>query len=456
MKRLLCALFLPLLLGSCAKESPRILVDGGPVKISLTATLPEMQMEDNGDETKASTLYTVRIKWAAGDKLSVLNLTSGKILGGYLMANSSGSQTTFSGSVSGSVTEGDVLCYLYPYQENDSEQPLTGITVDMSAQSGLMNSVPLCVSSTAVAHANSFSDLSLSFNYLMSYFMVGLSDMPASTQLKGATITNVVNSFDLSVNASHNGLDITRHTGDIRMSLGQNASATGVRTIYAAIPGSPAVASRRIIVETSTTTLETKFGASALNNGTAYNTNVSGFLVDDLVMSDPSMREYCLAHFDSNGDGKLSMVEIAGVTTFPDQNTYPIPTDVRRFNELEYFIGLTSLPSFKNCKQLEQITIPRQISSISDETFSGCSTLTKLTLKPEEPPVLGSNVFSGVPGSIILVVPDDSVIEYQTADGWSDWYRNFRTDSNENDSSVEIDTEDEESMKEERIEIEIR
>ena len=95
-------------------------------------------------------------------------------------------------------------------------------------------------------------------------------------------------------------------------------------------------------------TFSTAFSSAKLNNGYAYNTNVSGFLVDDLVFEDPAIRDYCLTHFDGNGDGKLSMVEVAGVTTFPDQTQYPLPTGIRRFNELQFFYSLTELPLFKN------------------------------------------------------------------------------------------------------------
>ena len=76
-----------------------------------------------------------------------------------------------------------------------------------------------------------------------------------------------------------------------------------------------------------------------------------------------------------------------------------------------------------------------------------------MILKPTTPPVLGSNAFFGLTGSVILVVADDSVTDYQAAEGWKEFFNNFRTESSQNDSSVEIDTEDEDSMGNERIDI---
>ena len=163
-----------------------------------------------------------------------------------------------------------------------------------------------------------------------------------------------------------------------------------------------------------------------------------------------------MEHFDVNKDGKLSMVEVAGITAFPNQSEYPIPSDVSRFNELEYFYGLTRLPSFKNCNKLESITIPKQISVIPDEMFYGCTTLVKVILKPIVPPSLGNNVFVGQAGDLILVVADDAVADYQAAEGWRNYFNNFRTESSQNNSNVDIDIEDEDSMNEDRVDIIIK
>lgn len=458
MKRIAILISIAALLLSCSK-SKQITIASGTFDLALNATLPEMQVIDNpGSEeegTKASTQYTVRIKWSAGDNLSVINMTTGKILGGTLSANSTGTSTTFSGTLNGTVRNGDALCYLYPALDNPAEKTFVGVSIDMSRQTGTTGGVPLCVYAMASAADDSFYNASLSFSFLMSYMMMGLSDIPASTQVKSVTLTNVTNTFDLAINNTQTGLDITTHQGDIKLTPSQSASDAGVKTIYAAIPGS-AAATRFAILETSTTTFTTSFASAKLNNGYAYNTNVSGFLVDDLVPIDPGIREYCLVHFDSNGDGKLSMVEIAGVTSFPNQSVYPLPSNISRFNELEYFYGLTELPTFKNQTKLECITIPKQIRAIPNDMFYGCSTLTKVILKPMVPPSLGSNAFFGLSGSIILVVAEEVVADYQAAEGWKEFFNNFRTESNHDDSTVDVDTEDEDSMGNDRIDIIIR
>ena len=431
-----------LLLSSCGveivEESP-VLAEGN-FSLTMTAELPEMPVLDNGGDitdTKASTQYTVRIKWAAGDKLSVVNLTTGKLLGGYVTANSSGTSTTFSGSLQGTVNNGDLIAYFYPAQENSSETNFTGFQVDMSNQKGTTGTVPLCVYSIVEAGNDSFQNARITFSYLMSYMMIGMSDIPASAQIKNVRMTNVTNSFDLTINSAETGFDIAAHQGDIVLTPdNQSASSTGVKTLYAAIPGS-ASTTRSIILETATNVFETSFASAKLQNGYAYNTNVSGFLDDDLSFEDSRVRAYCLEHFDTNGDGKLSMVEIAGVTSFPST----FPSGILSFNELEFFYGLTTLPSFENQSSLSSVTIPRQITSIPDGTFAGCSELVEVYLKPATPPSLGSSVFSGTPDNIMLIVSDESLSDYQSAEGWCDYVNQIRGSSSVSGSGIRINTE---------------
>ncbi len=455
MNRSLILLLLCLLAISCTEKEPVVLATGS-FPLTLQAEMPEMpygELSDDNTDTKATAQYTVRIKWVAGDQLSAINLTTGKMLGGCLTANSSGTSTTFSGTLTGTVNQGDRIAFVYPAQNHSEESDFTGIHIDMSEQLGTMNGVPLCVCSTTTANSASFDRLNLSFSFLMGYIMIGLSDMPASTTIKHVRITNVTNTFDLSINNGRTGFDITPQIGDIVLSPNQTSSATGVRTVYAAVPAS-AGATRSLILETPLTSFEVAFTSASLQNAYAYNTNVSGFLVDDLSFADEKVRAYCFSHFDTNGDGKLSMVEIAGVTAFPDQATDPLPSGISSFNELEYFYGLTSLPSFQNQKQLESITIPRQITSIPDNLFSGCSSLVKIYLKPSVPPALGNNVFNGMPDGFMLIAADAVVADYQSADGWSEYFDHFRTESNQSDANININPEDGQ-MGSERIDINV-
>ena len=441
-------ILLLLLLGSCTKNVPQIVAEG-TFSASVVANLHEMPIEEPElQETKAQTQYTVRIKWTSGDKLSVVNLTTGKLLGGFLSANETGFTSTFSGSLHGEVKAGDRIAYFYPASDNVSEIPFTGFTVDMSAQKGTATTVPLCVYSIVTADANSFQNASISFDFFMSYIMLGMSDIPATAQIKQVTLTNVTNCFDVFLNEDRTNFVLTRHVGDIVLTPGQTASATGVRTLYVAVPGSATATGRSIVLETNVVSFETGFTSASLNNGTAYNTNVTGFLVDDLSFEDSQVRAYCLSHFDSNRDGKLSMVEIASVATFPEE---PLPSEILCFNELEFFYGLTELPSFKNRKSMVSVAVPRQISSITAETFSGCSSLSEIRLKPENPPFLGNDAFYDTPGSLMMIVSDSSLPDYLSDPGWSNYHDQLTGESNVSGSSVRIHTEGEDMNSENTV-----
>jgi hypothetical protein len=96
---------------------------------------------------------------------------------------------------------------------------------------------------------------------------------------------------------------------------------------------------------------------------------------------DDNVKAICVANWDTNGDGELSYVEAASVrnigTVFRENTT------ITSFEELQYFIGLTSIYNyaFYNCISLTgSLTIPTSITLIGNSAFRGCSGLTSLTI----------------------------------------------------------------------------
>ena len=80
--------------------------------------------------------------------------------------------------------------------------------------------------------------------------------------------------------------------------------------------------------------------------------------------------------------------------------------------------------AFAECSLLPSVTIPASVTTIQGNAFEGCYGLTALSCKATLPPVLGANVFSGVPKDNFTVeVPEESVAKYQTASGWADFKR---------------------------------
>ena len=84
------------------------------IKCNVSVIMPEFKSGGDIDDTKASLESVVRINWAKGDKLAVINLTTGKQLGGCLVADNNGSKTSFSPvDLVGSISDGDKLVFWY-------------------------------------------------------------------------------------------------------------------------------------------------------------------------------------------------------------------------------------------------------------------------------------------------------------------------------------------------------
>lgn len=74
--------------------------------------------------------------------------------------------------------------------------------------------------------------------------------------------------------------------------------------------------------------------------------------------------------------------------------------------------------AFANCKVLKYLGLPAELVYIGEEAFSGCSALEKIDCPIAEPLQIDSEVFSGVPQTCILYVPEESLNDYLSAQGW--------------------------------------
>ena len=112
---------------------------------------------------------------------------------------------------------------------------------------------------------------------------------------------------------------------------------------------------------------------------------------DKIVFADQLAEQICIEHWDTDGDGKLSLAEAAAVT---DLGTTFQGTKIRSFNELKYFTGLTVIAdnAFNSCNLLEAISLPDGIKSIGSSAFYYCASLPSVNL-PDGVTELGSEVF---------------------------------------------------------------
>lgn len=165
---------------------------------------------------------------------------------------------------------------------------------------------------------------------------------------------------------------------------------------------------------------------------------------------DPVVRDICVANFDTDGDGVISIEEAAAVTDIG--TVFSTNAQIQTFNEFQYFTKLTSLPSvngrgkFAGCTKLESIKLPSSIESIGgacfrytkiheitipenvtslagNQAFADCSNLKKIIIRSNKISTgPGTNFLANTPiaaGEGYIYVPDDSVDTYKAFSGLS-------------------------------------
>lgn len=87
---------------------------------------------------------------------------------------------------------------------------------------------------------------------------------------------------------------------------------------------------------------------------------------------DPAVRDICVANFDTDGDGVISMEEAAAVTDIG--TLFENNTSIESFDEFKYFTGVTQTKSaaFQYCRNLKKITFPVSLTNIGIFTFRNC------------------------------------------------------------------------------------
>ena len=144
---------------------------------------------------------------------------------------------------------------------------------------------------------------------------------------------------------------------------------------------------------------------------------------ENIVFADSNVKALCIANWDTNNDGELSTEEAAAVTTLG--TVFREKANITLFEELRYFIGLTTIDSYafykSSIQKIEfpstvetigkyafaqsniegELYIPGTIKNIDDYAFYSCKKMTRIVLE-EGVETIGWHTFSGPISSILL------------------------------------------------------
>ena len=376
-------------------ESPAV---AEPCEISCTmsATMPEFKV--GGDpETKSSLESVVRVKWKKNDELSVINLTTGKQLGGCIKADNDGANSTFSPSgLHGTITAGDKLVFLLdndPGRRSATEKDFEPFTMDYSSQKGNSNEVPIVVYANYTATENgTINAVNPEFNFLMGYVQLAVSALPASTSVTELGIENLNTRCQFSI--SNHEFVTTPQNGNITLSEAFTANSKGTNTRYFSCFTSPAQGeARNAHIHANSINHITAWLKAALSAGYYYQSVATGFTNENISFVDDTFKSYCVSHYDKNGDGEISFAEAAAVTSF-ESFTAAEKSSIKEVFELPYFFKGERIPSFDGCTALKQVILPGTLQTIQENAFKGCTGLEVITI-PSTVTTIGEGAFEG-------------------------------------------------------------
>lgn len=112
----------------------------------------------------------------------------------------------------------------------------------------------------------------------------------------------------------------------------------------------------------------------------AIDVKISGTV--GIAFEDDNAEAACLAAFDADHNGKVTLREAVEATTEQFATFRTNATNVQTFRELRYFVGLTILSQgmISGLSNLTAVELPKAMTTIGDNAFNGCTALESVTL----------------------------------------------------------------------------
>ena len=131
--------------------------------------------------------------------------------------------------------------------------------------------------------------------------------------------------------------------------------------------------------------------------------------------------------YDCFGENSFSSIKLPeGLVSIAHGNYGTFGDNPRLCEPIDFPESLVSIGegAFENCRNLPAVHCKSKLSVIGPRAFENCYNLSAITCDAKMPPVVGTRAFNGVAkDNFTLEVPEQSVVKYQTATGWSDFRR---------------------------------
>lgn len=474
MKKLSIVIMLAIYLSACQSE-----IKDESVKIRTNEYTDVTIMAEQVSETGAKTVREVdkSISWMPNERI---NIICGNDKAMFTSTNTErASIAAFSGQLLVSTvigaTEGNdnnaFIWGLYPYDENVESDGTYVTTTLPHAQTGVSGSFADELFLT-LAKSQSFN---LGFYSVCSGFKFSLTNSNiTSITFAGNNNENLAGKARLTFVDGVPSADVLEGQKTITLTPENGTFETGVDYYFVFFPTTFENGFTVSFTKSNNTS-----GFFRYENSIAFrrNTFVNKANVDEgvvfsaseepIIFADANAKTVCVSAWDTNNDGEISFREAEAVTNIPNtlfRNDYGYSCPMISFNELQYFTGITSIPSrcFQGCHNLREIilpatitsigesafigcqltaiiipegvksvgkkayyncsysttvTIPASIRSIGDSAFDGCSGLQSVNCNPINPPTCYSTAFDNT-NNCPIYVPHASLDAYKTAAGW--------------------------------------
>ena len=152
------------------------------------------------------------------------------------------------------------------------------------------------------------------------------------------------------------------------------------------------------------TAVEVGLATVIAKSGDKIATCVVTVVANPIVFKDNTVESVLVSKYDTNNDGVLSYKEAAVVTTLPSYLFGSYQNMVSSFDELQYFVGLTSISddAFHSCENLESVVIPEGVTEIGRYAFGWCYKLRRIVLPSTLVRIKAYGLFSNCLEELIL------------------------------------------------------